>query len=440
MKTRRYFIETWGCQMNELDSSRLAGQLEVLGFERAHRAEEADLVLLNTCSVREKAEEKVYSAIGTISEIKRRRPGTILGIAGCVAEQEGEKLLERDPAVDFVLGTGNVEHLREVLEARSAGRRSSLTGFDDAESSFGFESIVRDHPHKAMVTAIEGCDKCCTFCVVPFTRGKERSRRVSEILSEVRRLVDEKGIVEILLLGQTVNAFLDPESGVGFGGLLSRVAEVPGLRRLRFVTSHPKNVDDSMIRAMASNEVICPYLHLPPQSGSNRVLRRMARGYSREEFLEVVGRLRAAIPDLTLSGDVIVGFPGETESEFQETVELLERIRFGSLFTFKYSPRPGTAAARWPDRISDDEKERRLALVNQVQGRIQREENEKLVGRTFEVLVDGSAKKPGQSSGRSPCNRVVNFPESSGVEVGDFVEVRIERALDHSLLGSVEAS
>lgn len=433
-----FFIETWGCQMNELDSARLAGRLVSEGWTRASSQDEADLVLLNTCSVREKAEEKVFSSLGRIARIKRSRPDLLVGVAGCVAQQEGGAIFERADVVDFVLGTGNVDRIGEIVAQVGRGRPAQAwTDFDLENPGFRFDTIVRENPTKAMVTVVEGCDKFCTFCVVPFTRGRERSRRRSEIVEEVRRLVGESGTVEVLLLGQTVNAYVDPETGEGFGPLLREVAAVPGLRRLRFVTSHPVNVDDGMISAMAENPVVCRYLHLPPQSGSDRILSRMKRQYTSRDYVETASRLRAALPGLNLSGDIIVGFPGETEADFEATLALVREVRFGSLFTFKYSERPGTAAARWPDHLSEEEKAERLARLSELQEEIQLQGNRELLGRTVEVLVDGEAKKAGQFMGRTDCHRIVNFSSETPRAAGSFVQVRIEVARHHSLSGSV---
>ena len=434
---RRYFIETWGCQMNELDSGRLAGQLVARGWSRALDPESADLVLLNTCSVREKAEEKVYSSLGRLVPLKQARPEVLIGVAGCVAQQEGEGLLRRAPGLDFVLGTGSIDSfgklVDELLEQRE---RVALLGAVDGDSpSFQYQTISRDHPFKAMVTLIEGCDQFCTFCVVPFTRGRERSRRSSEILREAAELAGT-GIREILLLGQTINAYRDPETGGGFGALLRRIGEAAPVDRLRFVTSHPSYVDDEMIAAMAETPNVCRLLHVPLQAGSDRILRRMQRRYHREAYLRMVERLRGAIPDIVITGDIIVGFPGEEEEDFRQTLEMLEAVRFGSLFTFTYSPRPGTAANRWPDHVPDEVKRERLARLSEAQEQVQLGLHRALVGGEMEVLVEGESKKGrGQMTGRTRCHRIVNFESDRSVVPGDLVEVRISEALPHSLRG-----
>ena len=431
---RTVFVETWGCQMNELDGRRLVGLLLREGFGEAASAEEADVVLLNTCSVRDKAEQKVYDRLGRLALVKRDRPGMVVGVCGCVAQQEGEQLLKRVPSVDFVLGTGRIEALPGVLRrVEEEGDRPVEIGFDLDEVAYSPGAIAHALPYRASITVIEGCNKNCTFCVVPLTRGRERSRRLTEIVEEARRLVDE-GVVEIELLGQTVNAYRDPETGAGLADLLDRIGPLPGLRRLRFVTSHPRNFDDRLIEAMAATRTACRYLHLPVQSGSDRILGRMKRQYTREEYLGLVGRLRQAMPDLALSTDIIVGFPGEGEDDFLATLALLEQVRFSCVYSFTYSPRPHTAAARWDSDVPPRVASERLARLNDVQQNIQRTINNNDVGRTLEVLVEGSDRRGSRLSGRSACNRVVNF-DRTDAPIGSFVEVLIEKGLPNSLSG-----
>jgi len=434
---RRFFIETWGCQMNELDTQRMAGQLMQQGLLPTREPEEADVLLLNSCSVRENAQNKVYSRIGEYRRLKRR--GDVwIGLCGCVAQQEREAALDRAPELDFVLGPARVGDLREILDRRRAGERVVATGFPE-ERSFDIDSISRDGVYKGMVTCIEGCDKRCTFCIVPSTRGPERCRPMAEILQEVRHLVDY-GFGEIELLGQTINHWREPDhgeaTGADFADLLDAVAGVPGIERLRFITSYPRDFTERMIDAFARHEIISPYLHLPVQSGSNPVLRRMGRGYTVESYLELVERIRAARPDVVFSTDIIVGFPGETEEQYQETVRLLERVRFGTVYAFKYSPRPGTAAPRLAGVVDPDVANRRLNELFAVQTEIQRELNRALVGETFQVIVTGWGKEPGFQTGRTPCHRMVNFDAgSTPADLGTMVEVAIDRAFPHSLVG-----
>ena len=430
-----YRVETWGCQMNVLDGERMAGQLEGLGLRRAGDGTEADVVILNTCAVREKAEAKVYSALGVLGLEKQRRPGLVIGVTGCVAQVEADEILERAPYVDFVLGTGQVEGVAEAVTRTRRERRQFAELELPVESPvYQFRQITRDSAFQAYVTVIEGCDQFCTFCIVPFTRGRERSRRAAEIEEEVA-LLCARGYSEVTLLGQTVNAYRDPETGIGLGGLLRRVAGIPGLRRLRFLTSHPRLVDDPLVEALASGGVVAPYLHLPAQSGSDRVLYRMKRRYAKADYVATVSRLRRAVPGLAVSSDFIVGFPGESEEDFQATLELVREVRFESLFGFRYSPRPGTAAARWggasevPEEVSAERLERLLLL----QAEIQSEINRSLEGREFEVLIEGEDRK-GQSRGRTPCNRIVHL-ERGRVPAGSYARVRIRRGLPNSLLG-----
>jgi tRNA-2-methylthio-N6-dimethylallyladenosine synthase len=420
--------------MNVLDGERMAGQLEGLGFRPAGGGREADVVILNTCAVREKAEAKVYSALGVLGLEKQRRPELVIGVTGCVAQVEADEILERAPYVDFVLGTGHVEGVAGAVDrARRERKRFAAVELPLESPVYQFRQITRGSRFQAYVTVIEGCDQFCTFCIVPFTRGRERSRRAGEIAEEAAELC-ASGYSEVTLLGQTVNAYRDPESGMGLGGLLARVAGTPGLRRLRFLTSHPRLVDDPMVEALASGGVIAPYLHLPAQSGSDRVLYRMKRRYGRADYLATLARLRRAVPGLAVSSDFIVGFPGETEDDFGATLDLVREARFESLFAFRYSPRPGTASARWgaasevPAEIAAERLERLLGL----QGEIQSEINRSLEGREFEVLVEGEDKK-GQSRGRTACNRIVHL-ETGRAPEGSYVRVRIRRGLPNSLL------
>jgi tRNA-2-methylthio-N6-dimethylallyladenosine synthase len=432
---RRFFIETWGCQMNELDSQRLAGQLMQQGVLPTRHPAEADVILLNSCSVREKAEQKVYSRLGEYRLLKQERPGLVIGLCGCVAQQEGERALDRVADLDFVLGTARVGELRSVLARRANGERVVATGFP-AERAFDLDAVSRDGSHKGMVTIIEGCDKNCTFCIVPTTRGPERCRPLAEVLAEVRHLIDY-GFAEIELLGQTVNHWREPGGELDFADLLAAVAAVPGLHRLRFVTSYPRDFTARMIEQVARHPNICPYLHLPVQSGSDRVLRRMGRGYTRAEYLTLVDDLRRARAGLAISTDIIVGFPGESEVDFHESLSLVEEARFAVVFSFKYSPRPGTAALRLGEAVDENVASRRLQELFAVQDRIQRELNDELVGQTREVLVTGPGRDPGTFSGRTSCHRIVHFPAAALPRLGSLVDVRIDRAHHHSLTGSL---
>jgi tRNA-2-methylthio-N6-dimethylallyladenosine synthase len=435
-RPRRYFIETWGCQMNELDSQRLAGQLMQEGILPTLSPDEADVILLNSCSVRERAAQKAYSRLGEYRRLKAERPHLLIGFCGCVAQQEGEKALARVPELDFVVGPARVGELTSVLERRRAGERVVATGFPE-ERRFEIDSIVRDGLHKGMVTIIEGCDKKCTFCIVPSTRGPERCRPLAEVLAEVRHLVG-LGFLEIELLGQTVNHWREPGGDADFADLLDAVSTIPGVRRLRFVTSYPRDFTARMVAQVAGHQNICPYIHLPVQSGSDRMLRLMGRGYDVAEYHRLVDALREARPGLALSTDLIVGFPGETDEDFAATLTLVERVRFAQLFAFLYSPRPGTAAPRLkleppPAEVAN----RRLQELLVLQRGIQRQLNEELVGEEMEVLVTGWGKGEGQLVGRTACHRIVHFAAATPAAVGSLVRVHVTAGYEHSLRGLV---
>ncbi|HEY4592084.1 MAG TPA: tRNA (N6-isopentenyl adenosine(37)-C2)-methylthiotransferase MiaB [Thermoanaerobaculia bacterium] len=433
-RPRRFYIETWGCQMNELDSQRMAGQLMQQGILPTREVEEADIILLNSCSVREKAEQKVYSRLGEYRLLKRGKGDLLIGLCGCVAQQEGERALERVPDLDFVLGPARVGELQEVVARRRAGERVVATGFPESRQ-YDIDAVSRHGEHKGMVTIIEGCNKNCTFCIVPKTRGPERSRPMADILGEVQHLLDY-GFQEIELLGQTVNHWREPGGDWDFADLLDRVARMPGLRRLRFITSYPRDFTPRMVEQVGKHANIAPYLHLPVQSGSDRVLRRMGRGYTRSEYLDLVGQLRRSRTDLALSTDIIVGFPGETGEDFAQTLELVREVRFAVVYAFKYSPRPGTAAPRLDGAVPAEIADERLQRLFALQEGIQREINEGLVGRDFEVIVTGWGKQPGTQTGRTPCHRVIHFetgPEP--VSLGGTTTVRVETAFAYSLAG-----
>lgn len=435
----KYRVETWGCQMNVLDGERMAGQLDSRGYVPASAFDDPDVVLLNTCAVREKAQAKVYSTLGVLARRKRENPRMVIGVTGCVAQVEKDEILERAPFVDFVLGTGQIERAGEMVdEVRRERRRLISTDLPTDSPIYRFDQIRRGSSFQAYVTVIEGCDQFCTFCIVPFTRGRERSRRSSEILAEVRSLV-EGGRGEVMLLGQTVNAYEDPDEKFGLGELLRRASRVSGLRRLRFITSHPSLVDDSLIEAMAAGGPVAPYLHLPAQSGSDRVLYRMKRRYDRAKYVATIEPFRRAVTGLALSSDFIVGFPGETEEDFEETLSLMREARFANVFAFRYSPRPGTAAARWgserevPGEVAAERLSRLLALQEEIQGGI----NRALVGQRFEVLVENLDRK-GLFRGRTACNRVVHIENGEeAASPGRYVEVEIVRGLPNSLVARV---
>ena len=433
MKT--YFIETWGCQMNVLDSQILEGQLQAMGLLPATGAEAADLTLLNTCSVREKAVHKVLSRLGELRESKRALGAPrVVGVCGCVAEQEGAQILARSSVVDFVLGPGRINELGSILDAVASGQRATATGFTESRE-IDAHLIARGNDARQFVTAVHGCNQHCTFCVVPYTRGHERSRPLGEILAEVRGLAG-RGVHEVTLLGQTVNAYRCPLTGADFADLLEAVCEISGPWRVQFLTSHPKYFSDKMIQSMSRLPRLGTYLHIPVQAGSTAILARMHRGYSRQEYLETVGRLRAALPGVTLSTDVIVGFPGETDEQFEETLSLIEQVRFGQLYGFAFSPRPRTPAARYAGRVPAALAKERLARLFALQAHIQLDLNRARIGQVVEVLVDGRAKRGEELwQGRGDDNRVVNFTAGERIEPGRIVAVAITGATPHSLIG-----
>jgi tRNA-2-methylthio-N6-dimethylallyladenosine synthase len=420
--------------MNDLDSQRLSGSLKLRGYRRVENEGEADLILLNTCSIRDKSEQKVFSHLGRLRELKNERNDLRIGVCGCVAQQEGEAILHRAPWVDFVMGPGNVGHLDQIL----SGDRKVAIDFPD-DRNYDYLTVDRPSATKAQVTIIEGCNKNCTFCIVPTTRGREVSRPFDDVLKEVRAAV-VSGRVEIELLGQTVNAYRCPVTGRDFGSLLSAVAEVDHVARLRFMTSHPAEVNDSMIAAMRDHGNVSRYLHLPVQSGSSKILRRMKRLYTRENYLDTITRIRAAIPEIHFSTDVIVGFPGETEEDFEQTLSLIAEVRYGSMFAFKYSPRPGTPALKIGAPIEDGIASERLTRVFDLHERIKREHLDSYRGRILDVLVEGPSKHDAaMMTGRTDHNVVVNFSGDSSARPGSMLGVLIEHAQHHTLRGEAVA-
>ena len=428
---RTFYLETFGCQMNFHDSEKVAGVLLSRGYQQVDSPDEADLVLYNTCSIREKAAQKVFSRLGHWRGGNAQR---IIGVLGCVGQQEGEAIFERAPWVSLVCGSASYRKLPQLLAELEAGHRR-VTGLDtDTEETFETEFTRRDHPFRAYLTIIEGCDKSCAYCVVPFTRGPERSRASDSILAEVRGLV-ELGYSEVQLLGQNVNAYRDPSpKRLSFAELLAAVAQVAGIRRVRFTTSHPRDFHPEIVQAIDAHPALCDHVHLPVQSGSTRVLSLMRREYTRDQYLERVACVRSAHRPISLTTDIIVGFPGETERDFEETLTLLDEVQYDGAFSFKFSPRPNTAALALPETVPEEEKGRRLTVLQERQRTIQQRRNEALIGQTFEVLVDGRSRLE-QWVGRTSSNRVVNFTTRRENLLGEYVQVRITRAGPHSLVG-----
>ena len=429
---KRFFIETFGCQMNVHDSEKVAGVLLGRGYTAALNAAEADLMLYNTCSIREKAAQKVFSRLGEWRGISKDK---IIGVLGCLAQQEGEEIFERAPWVSLVCGSASYRKLPELIaEIESGGRR--VMGLDlDTDETFETDVTRRDNPFRAYLTIIEGCNYACSYCVVPHTRGPERSRASAAILSEARRLADA-GYTEIQLLGQTVNSYRDPSPRkLDFAALLCEVAAVEGIRRVRFTTSHPNDFCREIVDAIDATPALCDHIHLPVQSGSTRILRAMRRTYTREQYLEKISWIRAARRPISITSDVIVGFPGESEGDFGDSISLLAAVGYDGVYAFTYSPRPNTSASTMPDAIPEAEKSRRLAVLQERQRQIQAQRNSELVGEVFEVLVDGRHAARNQWAGRSTSNRVLNFSSPRESLLGEYVQVHVTRAAPYSLFG-----
>jgi tRNA-2-methylthio-N6-dimethylallyladenosine synthase len=433
---KRVYIETYGCQMNEHDSERMLRLLEGFHYTETKEANQADLILINTCSVREKPEHKVYSALGRFKKLKERE-GTVIGVAGCVAQQEGERLLGRVPYLDLVIGTHAIPMLAQLVERiEVSGQRVCETRFD--RSGEYLKTSLPEKPLakvKSYVTIMQGCDHFCSFCIVPYVRGRERSRSSREILEEIKHLAG-MGVKEVFLLGQNVNGYgKGLEEEVDFPNLLDRINEMEGIERIRFTTSHPADLSDALIQDFSTLEKLCEHIHLPFQSGSNSILRAMRRGYTRESYLERIERLKEACPSIAITADVIVGFPGEEEEDFKETLDLMEQVKFDDLFSFKYSPRKGTRAAQFQNQVEEKVKQDRLSILQKIQREITLERNQALEGQVKEVLVEGLSKQSDQDvTGRTRSNKIVNFSGDMNL-VGKLVPVKITKAYPHSLRG-----
>ncbi len=433
---KTFYIETFGCQMNLHDSEKVIGTLMSQGYRQVQAEEEADLILYNTCSIRDKAEQKVFHRLADFRALQQQ--GKRFGVLGCVAQQEGEKIFARAPHVSLVCGSASYRNLPQMLVQIEEGK-SRVTGLDDRQTDQTFETefTARANPHRGYITIIEGCDKFCAYCVVPFTRGKERSRTSDSVLAEARRMADQ-GFTEIQLLGQNVNSYRDPAGKRSFAQLLAAVGEVPGIRRVRFTTSHPRDFTAEIVQAIDAVPTLCDHVHLPVQSGSSRVLRRMAREYSREQYLERIAWMRAAKRPISITTDLIVGFPGETEEDFEQTLTLLDEVGYDGAFTFKYSPRPNTPALSLADSIPDEVKAQRLAILNERQREIQKGRYQKHVGETLEVMVEGKNGR-GQVVGRTSQNKTLNFIHKQLIDPapGSYVQVRVTQSFPNSLLGEM---
>jgi tRNA-2-methylthio-N6-dimethylallyladenosine synthase len=433
---KTFYLETFGCQMNVHDSEKVIGTLQQQGYRQVDTVEAADLVLYNTCSIRDKAEQKVFHRLADFKKL--REQGKQFGVLGCVAQQEGEKIFERAPHVDLVCGSASYRNLPEMLVQIEAGKRA--TGLDDRETEECFETefTARTNPYRGYITIIEGCDKFCAFCVVPYTRGKERSRTSDSVLAEARQMAD-LGYTDIQLLGQNVNSYKDPAGKRSFAELLVGVGEVSGVKRVRFTTSHPRDFGRDIVEAIDATPTLCDHVHLPVQSGSSRVLDAMQRLYTREQYLKRIAWMKSARRDISISTDIIVGFPGETEAEFDETLSLLDEVGFDSVFSFKYSPRPNTPALRYEDAIPEDEKTRRLAVLNDKQRKIQITRNSRHLGDILDVMVEGRNDARKQWVGRTSQNKTLNFTaaDERQAKIGSYARVLVTATFPNSLVGEM---
>jgi tRNA-2-methylthio-N6-dimethylallyladenosine synthase len=436
---KTFFLQTFGCQMNVHDSEKVVGTLVSEGYRQVDTVEEAGLVLYNTCSIRDKAEQKVFHRLNDYKKLQKQ--GKKFGVLGCVAQQEGEKIFDRAPYVSLVAGSASYRNLPQMLVQLEAGN-NRVTGLEDRETDECFETefTARTNPYRGYITIIEGCDKFCAYCVVPYTRGKERSRTSDSVLAEARQMAD-LGYSEIQLLGQNVNSYKDSSGKVTFAELLSAIGEIRGIRRVRFTTSHPRDFGRDIVEAIDAVPALCDHVHLPVQSGSNRVLDAMQRLYSREQYLERVAWMRGAKREISLSSDMIVGFPGETEADFEDTLSLLDEVKFDAIFGFKYSPRPNTPSLKLEDAIPDEEKARRLNVLLDKQREIQRITYQRHMGQIVEVMVEGRNDVKEQWIARTSQNKVLNFkaPEGTVLALGSYVNVEITGCFPNSLAGAIVA-
>lgn len=448
MESKNLFIKTFGCQMNESDSDRIINILQGSGYRLTNNESIANVIIINTCSIRDKAEQKVYSALGRYKNLKSENKQLILGVGGCVAQQEGERLLRKVPHLDMVFGTHSIHLLPSIIkdvEAKSA-KICEISFLDtlEHEDSFQIENSElnadRISPSlrkvKSFVNIMRGCNNFCTYCVVPYLRGKEISRKSSSIIEEVTRLSAD-GVKEVTLLGQNVNSYGTDDNEVSFPVLLGMIAEINGIHRIRFITSHPKDLSNELINSFNRNDKLCSHLHLPVQSGSNSVLKMMGRQYTKESYLKKIYTLRTLKPEIGLSTDIIVGFPGETEKDFKDTIDILKEVEFDSIFSFRYSPRPGTAAVNFENQLPEEVKLMRLQKLQNIQKEISEKKNQAMVGQVMSVLVEGVSKKDSHElTGRTTCNKVVNF--KGDVEaIGNIMFIMVERAFTNSFHGSI---
>ncbi|MGP1542657.1 MAG: tRNA (N6-isopentenyl adenosine(37)-C2)-methylthiotransferase MiaB [Dialister pneumosintes] len=438
---KKYFTITYGCQMNESDSEKINGQLEELGYLPAEQMEEADIVILNTCSIRQNAEEKVYGKIGEVKQLKDKNPHVLLGIAGCMAQENRRKLVQRMPIIDFVIGPYNIHNLHEIVTDKEAvGSHVVLTQMKPQRvRDYSLLKASRKSKIFAWVPIMQGCNKFCTYCIVPYVRGRETSRTIEDIKAEVISLAQD-GYKEITLLGQNVNSYgLDFKNNTDFSDLIRALDTVEGIKRIRYMTSHPRDMTKEMVDVMAASSKVVRHMHLPVQHGSNEMLKRMNRGYTVEHFYEMVDYIRERMPDVGFTTDLITGFPGETEEMHQATIALLKKVRFDSAYTFIYSPRRGTPAASMTNQISDEIKHRRLNEIMEVQNQISLEINKELEGQDIEILVEGPTKQDENHwFGRTSTNKMIVFPKVEGIKIGDIVLAHVNIAQTWILKGIVK--
>jgi len=443
LKYKLLHIHTIGCQMNVYDAERMAGGLKTIGYELTPFPESADLIIVNTCAIREKAEQKVFSFLGSLLTLKTKKPDLLIAVGGCVAQQEGRKILRRAPYTDVIFGTHAVGRLPRLIEQAELGIRPvvDIELSEQIEESDFFLKAVSDESISRFITIMQGCDNFCAYCVVPHVRGREISRIPESILEEIRDLV-ASGVKEVTLLGQNVNSFGKKQCLCSFPELLKMVSRIDGLERIRFTTSHPKDLSEDLMAAFRDLDKLCRHIHLPVQSGSDRILKKMNRKYTRDIYLEKIAKLRQFYPEIAVSSDIIAGFPGETRTDFEDTLELIRQVEYDSLFVFKYSDRPSAPASRFSDKVPDKEKKARLDELLELQGRYTLEKNQKLIGKTEQILVDGFSRKSEKAGeiqwmGRTSGNKIVNFTCNSDTGLkGKTIPVRIETAFPHSLRGT----
>lgn len=432
---KTFYLETFGCQMNVHDSEKVIGTLQQQGYQQVQTEEAAGLILYNTCSIRDKAEQKVFNRLNDYKKLHKQ--GKRFGVLGCVAQQEGERIFERAPYVSLVAGSASYRKLPEMLVQLEAGN-TRVTGLDDrkTDETFVTEFTARSNKHRGYITIVEGCDKFCAYCVVPYTRGKERSRTSTSVLLEARQMADA-GYTEIQLLGQNVNSYRDPEGKQSFAELLAAVGEVQGIRRVRFTTSHPRDFTPEIVQAIDAVPTLCDHVHLPVQSGSSHVLKLMAREYTREWYLERISWIKAAKREISMTTDIIVGFPGETAQDFEDTITMLAEVRYDAVFAFKYSQRPNTPAIHMADSIPEEEKSARLQVLLDRQRELQRNNYSRHIGQVQEVMVEGSLTARGQIAGRTTQNKTLNFTTTQLIAPapGSYLPVRVTESFPNSLVG-----